>query len=274
MELVNLRDAYRQSNRIVLTIEHFARGYYPNDSKHPQALNVTRLFFVLENRNGDRCFIGDETVRHKLRPGDVFVAPIDHPSFFCLDDGLRFVSIQFRLELYPGVDLFSGYHKIWHAEKPDLARRLSSLFDRPESPLLSLELKKVVYGIVFEVFESFRIETFHGSIRFAPYEKLLRWMDDHCKATTKVSEFAEIMNLSRTGFERKFTKETGITPKKFFDRLLIARAGVLLRRPNTSVRETAFDLDFSSEYVFSRFFKMRTGQTPGEYRRQYSAERK
>lgn len=75
--------------------------------------------------------------------------------------------------------------------------------------------------------------------------------------------------MPRETFTRRFTADTGITPKRFLDRQLLRRASELLRRPHTTAREVAAELEFSSEFVFSRFFRKQSGLSPGLYRRQY-----
>lgn len=85
----------------------------------------------------------------------------------------------------------------------------------------------------------------------------------------RVAELAKIARMPRETFTRRFTADTGITPKRFLDRQLLRRASELLRRPHTTAREVAAELEFSSEFVFSRFFRKQSGLSPGLYRRQY-----
>ena len=84
-----------------------------------------------------------------------------------------------------------------------------------------------------------------------------------------VEDLAQQMKMRRDVFSRKFKADTGISPKRFFHRLLVDRATQLLRMPDITAQEVAFQLNFSSEYYFSRFFKQHLGISPHRFQQQY-----
>ena len=55
--------------------------------------------------------------------------------------------------------------------------------------------------------------------------------------------------MSKEAFSRRFHQDLGETPKQFLQRLLLRRAMLLLAAPDSSVKETADKLDFSSEFI-------------------------
>ena len=80
-----------------------------------------------------------------------------------------------------------------------------------------------------------------------------------------MSDLAAISHESREGFTRRFSAATGITPKQLIGRFLMSRALELLNG-NGSLKEIAAELNFSSEFAFSRFFKTQMGEAPSHWR--------
>ena len=95
-------------NGSLFTLRHYARGYYPI---HPSGLSpmpVNRMFFPLKNPNGPDNSISDSFREYELIPGKMYFVPAFLPACFKLDTQLFFLSIQATLEIFPGVELFSG----------------------------------------------------------------------------------------------------------------------------------------------------------------------
>ena len=84
-----------------------------------------------------------------------------------------------------------------------------------------------------------------------------------------MEELAALRKTRRETFTRKFTAATGITPKELLTQAVLNRAGNLLLRGNYRVREVAFELGFSNEFYFSRFFKKHTGMPPHRFKELY-----
>lgn len=268
MELLRNRDdIFHLSNRLTLTVTHFAKGAFPFAAGRMEALPVNRMLNILANPNGGANFIRDETARYEPKPGTVYFIPAGYPAGVRLDAALQFVSIQFRFELYPGVELFTSLRGIRPAYNPELTARLDALFESEDRLLLALELKRHVAALACDVLAENGEAPLEFAARFAPYAAVLDYIARHCTAQTRVEELAKVMNLSREAFSRRFAADTGITPKRFFDRQLVRRASELLHRPRATAREVAAELEFSSEFVFSRFFKARTGMPPDAYRK-------
>ncbi len=82
-----------------------------------------------------------------------------------------------------------------------------------------------------------------------------------------MTDIAEELGLSATGFIKRFKYETGVTPADFFQRIKIEEARRRLTIPRTAITAIAFDLGFSSSQYFASVFKKYTGTTPREYRR-------
>jgi AraC-like DNA-binding protein len=81
-----------------------------------------------------------------------------------------------------------------------------------------------------------------------------------------ISQLAEHMGLSNRTLTRRLS-ESGTTFRKLIEKTQKDISMDLLKNPNRSVGEIAFQTGFSEQSAFNRAFKRWTGQTPVEYRK-------
>ena len=77
-----------------------------------------------------------------------------------------------------------------------------------------------------------------------------------------VESMAHACNLSIRRFRDVFTRYTGLTPKRFYDKLRLEQGRQLLRMGLCNVNEAALKLGYSSAFHFSRAYKMEFGEPP------------
>ena len=100
-------------------------------------------------------------------------------------------------------------------------------------------------------------------------EKSLRIMQKHVMGSLTLGELADELKLNGSYFIRLFEKRMHQTPMKYYMKLKIEAASALLTCTDLSVKEIAAKLGFSSEFHFSKQFKLKTGMAPIYYRRNY-----
>ena len=100
-------------------------------------------------------------------------------------------------------------------------------------------------------------------------ERSLRIMQKHVMGSLTLSELAEELGLTQSYFIRVFSRRMRQSPMKYYMRLKIEAASALLTCTELSVKEIAAKLGFSSEFHFSKQFKLKTGMAPIYYRRDY-----
>lgn len=245
---------------------HFASGTYPIHPWRMAMRPVNRLFLVTENFDGAENYIEDRNGSCVLEAGCAYLIPAFHMTRWILTERLRFISIHFRLESISGVDLFSASKKIFPIRDARLFREAEQAWREPNEYASAARLKSLCYRVCAGLFGSFSEEEFDVVTRFGGFQKIVAFVEEHGNAKTGVAELADLAGMRTDVFSRKFTSETGISPKSFLNRALIRKAcGLLLHR--ATARETAALLEFNNEYYFSRFFRKMTGFTPGEYRK-------
>ena len=97
--------------------------------------------------------------------------------------------------------------------------------------------------------------------------KSIRLMGDRFDANFDVARLATDSGLSRPHFFKLFRKQIGVTPKMFWNALRLERAFQDLVETGKPLADISFELGFSSQSSFSRFFAMNTGLAPSDYRR-------
>ena len=174
------------------------------------------------------------------------------------------LAIHFCLELFPGVDLFSGVFQRRCINDAGLAERAREIFEDTNEIRRVLGAEEFALGIVRRFWPD---ETPAIVAHAMEFGRALDYAEDHATARLRVADLARAMNMSEGYFERRFRSGLGLTPKSYIDKVLISRATALLSDPSTSVKAVAATLDFSSEFNFSRFFKRLIGLSPRTYRR-------
>lgn len=97
--------------------------------------------------------------------------------------------------------------------------------------------------------------------------KAIRLMHEGLAAGIELDGVARESGLSRPHFYKLFRTQTGLTPNLFLNMLLMERALEWLTVGERPVAEIGFDLGFSSQSGFTRFFAANVGMAPTDYRR-------
>ncbi len=97
--------------------------------------------------------------------------------------------------------------------------------------------------------------------------KSIRLMQDQAGADIELDAVARESGLSRPHFYKLFRTQTGLTPNLFLNTILMERALDRLVRSEAPVAEIGFNLGFSSQSGFTKFFSAKVGMAPTDYRR-------
>ncbi len=95
----------------------------------------------------------------------------------------------------------------------------------------------------------------------------LRLIQEHMGDEVAIDDLARAVGLSRPHFFKLFKQAMGVTPNVYINTLRSERAIDDLLRTDKTVTDIAFDLGFSSQASFTRFFSSNVGIAPSEYRR-------
>ena len=91
-------------------------------------------------------------------------------------------------------------------------------------------------------------------------------IDQRFRELHEVADYAPLFHLSAKHLSESVKQQSGKPAIKHIHERLVLEARRLLFHTNQSLKEIAFDLGFSDDSYFNRFFKRETGVTPTEYR--------
>lgn len=97
--------------------------------------------------------------------------------------------------------------------------------------------------------------------------KSLRVMQERMTEDLEMEELARSVGLSRPHFFKLFKQQLGVTPSVYMNTLRSEQAIDDLLTTDKTITDIAFDLGFSSQASFTRFFSSNVGIAPSEYRR-------
>ena len=266
-DLINRNDLIAAFNQCRFQLRHYTVGIYPCQEPKPRAMPVNRIFFPLENPNGADNAIADQWARHTLAPGHCYFVPAYLPVQFALDEKLRFLSLHTSLHIFPGVELFSHCPRVLALPPPHPGGELLALFhSSSEAPFLNaVKAGALAFALMADLLPHYAPEDFRQPLALRQYLPLAEYLDRHGSAATTVGDLAARCGESREVFTRHFKARTGITPKQLIDRFVIDRCARLLEE-GLSSKEITARLQFSSEFVFSRYFKRQMKLAPRAWR--------
>jgi len=85
-----------------------------------------------------------------------------------------------------------------------------------------------------------------------------------------IARLAKVASLSQFHFARAFKAAVGSAPHQYVSAHRLERAKELLARGDQSLLDIAVALNFSSQANFTRAFRVGTGMTPGQFRRDFA----
>ena len=95
----------------------------------------------------------------------------------------------------------------------------------------------------------------------------MEWIRDHLDRPLAIEDLARRSKMSARNFQRVFTRQCGMPPAKFIERLRVERARLIIEDTGLSMAEIARKSGFDSEQRMRRAFRRVLGNQPGRSRR-------
>ncbi|MDD3788278.1 MAG: AraC family transcriptional regulator [Petrimonas sp.] len=178
-----------------------------------------------------------------------FVGPvIDHTvKKGFLSDQNHILNVGVNEEL---VNLFSTAIKVAKEDKKGAQQYLSG----------------IVFHILGLILYTSLSKDFEKNESYQTIERAKIIMLENIHRNVDIKEISTNLGVSYSWFRKAFKEYTGFAPAQYFQELKIRKAKELLDESAVSIKEIAYELNFSSYEYFLSFFKKRVGITPMEYR--------
>jgi AraC-like DNA-binding protein len=97
-------------------------------------------------------------------------------------------------------------------------------------------------------------------------QKAITKMQTELESSLNAQTLARELNVSYSSFRHTFQQHTGSSPHQYLLELRLVHSRNLLTQTVQSVKEIAQRVGFDDEHYYCRYFKMKTGMTPGQWR--------
>lgn len=101
-------------------------------------------------------------------------------------------------------------------------------------------------------------------------KRVIQYMNENIEGHITIKELTNFCGYSPSYFHRKFIKETGIPPMKYYMKLKIEKACQLLTSTNMKVNQIAYKLGFQDPQHFAHVFTSTMGVSAKEFHRLHS----
>ncbi len=102
------------------------------------------------------------------------------------------------------------------------------------------------------------------------FNRFMMLMERDFKRSRDVSYYAGLMNISSKYLTNIVRQTTGHTPKAIIDQYVILQLKTQLKHSGHSIKEIAWEYNFSDTSFFCRYFKRHTGLTPQQMKKRIS----
>lgn len=197
-----------------------------------------------------------------------------------------------------GADKDDPYRKIWVNISGTMVTSLADMFGVDEPVLIrnigddarniilaihnilntseDADNRKVLGTCSSRIFELLSLAVGYERIKSSEYQarfsdKVKQYINGHIFDPLKLNDLAEHFYVTSSYLIRKFKRETGITPMRYYNLCRIDAARNLLSFYSAPVKEVASKLNYADSAYFSNRFKEETGYAPSEYTREIHA---
>lgn len=96
--------------------------------------------------------------------------------------------------------------------------------------------------------------------------KVCEYIEENFQEQIKLSDVAQLVNMSDSAFSHFFKKKTGCSFIDYLNSVRIGKASKMLFDTTHSINEICYSCGFNNLSNFIRIFKKIKGSTPSEYR--------
>lgn len=232
----------------------------------------TAPFLVIQHTTHGEGRLDYAGVRYRLTPGKTMLVTMPHAHRYFLERGGHW---EYFWLLLNGREALRLAREILDGSGPVLSLDPARIDRLAAAALEALTISELSPGQV-SVLGYTAMATLHDGVFGArlPSETALppamarvtAYIDDNLAASLQVERLAEVAEMSRAHFVRRFTVAAGQSPSEFVLERRLVRAERLLLATEMNVGEIARLTGFADGNYFAKVFRKKRGAAPLEYR--------
>lgn len=179
------------------------------------------------------------------------------------------ISVYIHLKNHPALGI-----------SPEAAEHLQKFYDLirecaddAQSPFRNEVVKGLVGAFLYKCCEQLNNlpldeERSVKSRREVFFRQFVELLTLHHKEERSVGFYADKMHITPKYMSSLMKEVTGRSAAEWIDEYVILEAKTLLKYSGLSIQEVAYELNFSTQSFFGKYFKQHTGMSPGQYKMQ------
>lgn len=98
------------------------------------------------------------------------------------------------------------------------------------------------------------------------YNFALNHINSNIFRPVRVEELTDILGVSQPYLYKIFMSKSGVSPKQTINNIKFNKAKELLKNTSINISDVAYSVGFDDPFMFSKFFKQKSGMSPTEFR--------
>ena len=239
--------------------------------EYPQGRGHYGFVYVLNGKAEYRFFAGD---RISVTDGDALFLSPNCAYSIVTEKEFKHYTVNFDLH-EDSSDLNAlekTYCLLQGKNLEQIERILKELIGAWTPQKAGYEMRSV--GYLYELLSQFYFE-YTKEQNSVLYQRLLpakEYIEQHFKDPITLEQLAFISNMSVTNFRREWKKIYSEAPMQYRDSIRLYYAKEYLNSGYYKVSQIAEKCGFDDVSYFVRFFKQKTGFTPGEFKKKFSGQ--
>ncbi|WP_375598061.1 helix-turn-helix domain-containing protein [Devosia sp. Naph2] len=232
----------------------------------------TAPFLVIQHTTRGEGRLDYAGVQYRLTPGNTMLVTMPHAHRYYLERGGHW---EYFWLLLNGREALRLAREILDTSGPVLSLADTQI-DRLAATTLDVltatdptpgQVSVLGYGAMAALHDgAFGTRTPEETTLPAAMERVVAFIDNNLSSTLQVGRLANIAEMSRGHFVRRFTASLGQSPSEFVLARRLERAERLLLATEMGVGEIAGLAGFSNANYFAKVFRRKRGAAPLEYR--------
>ena len=120
--------------------------------------------------------------------------------------------------------------------------------------------------LIAKLLQASQVKTLNHSLKNKILVNYRKQIEDSFKVTRDVKVYAEKLNITTAKLNETCTEILGKTAYDLLKERVFLEAKILLTHTNDSVKEIAYELNFTDPSYFVKYFKSQSNLTPKKYR--------